>query len=687
MSSGCGDVLSLEDLKTAKKHQLFEAEVITGKAGGLPDGADIDYATNQVTGQTQKTMPAILRDIGFEPASFDFTTGGTLTTADRNKAILWPLASGGDGQWYYWEGALPKTIPAASTPASTGGVASGAWRPVGDLTLREELASANTGKGASLITDADRSTTVQKTLNESAAGLYPETSVITTAFLDGKTSLKVGKPLTVDDTDNQGAKIPAGMTVSGVSSGQNAISTPKKTQSALRLNGDNITIKGVKGAGSADSTNTATSEFITSRMANVVDGLVLKNLFVDDVSMENYTTGLALQGVNKAIIQNVRARNMRYSPTGLNSAGGYLMVCGGNAKHVIMDAIQHQLVPGADRHTLYISANSVDTLGWSYWNVNNIDSDYSANSVDNKGLSGVPFAMSPVHVRNGQNMNLNNHMVEGYICSAFDYENQFGSINNTNVNNVMATEAQSFQNGTLIEQGALRLGYDQYAYFNRHHNFNNFVVKMVRGTDNSGNKMAAGTDNGVWGSKLQHVNFNNGSITVESGYAMKLYNSSYLNINNITDELIDSTSGINSIYLNGCSNITIGAIQSNRAPTGTKERVYTITNSTEITCRFPRVIELLVSGGVVTVNADRWDMLGGVPSFSGSILRVPIVGHVSTNAKRTCHIANRTLANVKAIRAGDFDANTLQIGFWDTSTNALAPAANTNNIIVIHFDC
>lgn len=137
----CGDVLSLEDLQTAKKHQIFEAEVITGKAGGVAGGAAIDYATNQVTGQLQKTMPAILRDIGFEPASFDFTSGGTLTTSDRNKAVLWPIASGGDGDWYYWEGALPKVIPAASTPASTGGVAAGAWRPVGDLTLREELAA------------------------------------------------------------------------------------------------------------------------------------------------------------------------------------------------------------------------------------------------------------------------------------------------------------------------------------------------------------------------------------------------------------------------------------------------------------------------------------------------------------------------------------------------------------------
>lgn len=151
MASGCGDVLSLQDLKTAKLHQIFEAEVITGLAGGAPGGASIDYATNQATGQVQKTMPAILRDLGFSPASFDFNTGGTLTATDRNKAVLWPLASGGDGDWYYWEGALPKVIPAASTPAGTGGVSTGAWRPVGDITFRGDLISSDPGKGDALV--------------------------------------------------------------------------------------------------------------------------------------------------------------------------------------------------------------------------------------------------------------------------------------------------------------------------------------------------------------------------------------------------------------------------------------------------------------------------------------------------------------------------------------------------------
>lgn len=151
MSSGCGDVLSLQDLKTAKLHQIFEAEVITGKAGGVPSGADINFATDPVTGQTQKTLPAIMRDIGFEPASFDFTTGGTLSTNDRNKSVLWPSAGGGDNDYYYWQGSLPKVIPAGSSPSSTGGIASGAWRPVGDITLRGQLLSPADNLGDALV--------------------------------------------------------------------------------------------------------------------------------------------------------------------------------------------------------------------------------------------------------------------------------------------------------------------------------------------------------------------------------------------------------------------------------------------------------------------------------------------------------------------------------------------------------
>lgn len=180
MSSGCGDVLSLEDLKTAKKHQLFEAEVITGLQGGVAGGTPIDYATNQVTGQTQKTLPAVLRDAGFRPASFTFATGGTLGVNDADLAVLWPGPSG-DGQYYVWRGALPKTIPASSSPSTTGGISDTAWVPFGDISLRNDLAASG---GADIIGKSGGGT-VQDGLDD----LNADVSVIESKLADtGKTT-------------------------------------------------------------------------------------------------------------------------------------------------------------------------------------------------------------------------------------------------------------------------------------------------------------------------------------------------------------------------------------------------------------------------------------------------------------------------------------------------------------------
>ena len=115
----CGDVLSLEDLQTAKKHQIFEAEVITGKAGGVAGGASIGTATNPVTGQTQQTLPSILADLGFDVQSWTSSTGGVLASANQVFLNDTP-GSLGLGDYYAWGGTFPKTVPAGTDPALVG---------------------------------------------------------------------------------------------------------------------------------------------------------------------------------------------------------------------------------------------------------------------------------------------------------------------------------------------------------------------------------------------------------------------------------------------------------------------------------------------------------------------------------------------------------------------------------------
>ena len=205
----CGDVLSLEDLQTAKKHQIFEAEVITGKAGGVSSGADIEYATNQATGQVQKTLPAILRDAGFQPASFDFSTGGTLIVNDRNKVVYDPVSK----TWYSWGGALPHVIAAGTNPV---GVAD--WTPQTDPNLRADLASSAAGKGVDLVYGAAKQTQVDVLQARSGAFSYIEdyaslvvsgdwTAAINAAFNTGKPVVGNG-PYTVSGIINtKGQKV------------------------------------------------------------------------------------------------------------------------------------------------------------------------------------------------------------------------------------------------------------------------------------------------------------------------------------------------------------------------------------------------------------------------------------------------------------------------------------------------
>jgi len=70
-----------------------------------------------------------------------FQAGATLTFPNQ---ILKDVT---DGEYYRWDGTLPKTIPSGSLPSTSGGVGPGGWIGVGDSALRMLLASSQ-GAGA-----------------------------------------------------------------------------------------------------------------------------------------------------------------------------------------------------------------------------------------------------------------------------------------------------------------------------------------------------------------------------------------------------------------------------------------------------------------------------------------------------------------------------------------------------------
>lgn len=66
-----------------------------------------------------------------------FENGFNVTT--WNEVLLWEE----DGEYYRWDGTLPKNVPAGSTPESSGGIGLGAWVSVGDATLRSDIGKSD----------------------------------------------------------------------------------------------------------------------------------------------------------------------------------------------------------------------------------------------------------------------------------------------------------------------------------------------------------------------------------------------------------------------------------------------------------------------------------------------------------------------------------------------------------------
>ena len=124
------------------------------------DAEDLSKVVNQTsgavtnrTGATIRPLPVVIADIeaqgqaaiantGWFAAAGSFEDGGTIT--ERNQYLQLVTTVGGDvAGGYSWGGALPKVVPAGSTPATTGGIDADAWVYRGDATVTAALADGS----------------------------------------------------------------------------------------------------------------------------------------------------------------------------------------------------------------------------------------------------------------------------------------------------------------------------------------------------------------------------------------------------------------------------------------------------------------------------------------------------------------------------------------------------------------
>lgn len=98
-----GEVIKAAELEETKKHNTFHVDVITGRTG--------DYATNAVTGQVQKTLPATVNGI-------DWTPKGNLTTDNCTFTKPTDYAVDDNGTQWAYNGTFPFTSTAPVVPSA-----------------------------------------------------------------------------------------------------------------------------------------------------------------------------------------------------------------------------------------------------------------------------------------------------------------------------------------------------------------------------------------------------------------------------------------------------------------------------------------------------------------------------------------------------------------------------------------
>ncbi|ELY4595855.1 hypothetical protein SMZ93_002669 [Cronobacter sakazakii] len=314
-----------------------------------------------------------------------------------------------DGEYYRWDGPLPKVVPAGSTPASTGGTGVGAWISVGDSTLRSMLASST---GAGLIGTNHRGT-LAADLN--AIDRRPDgyATGVAGVFSNGR-DVEIDKDISTNSntylpemqsrmvyrlTNNQFVEGRGGKVTD--TSGKSAVYGMLGTDTAPTTN---VTINDIQAGGTSsptDNTNEAISSFaLLTRYT--------KNLIVRGVrSFAGLAGGVYVSQARNAIVNDVITEKQVYH-TGDDVGGGRAgySVLTDNAKETIINNVMQTVEAAPNgRHLLYMSTGSGgDTNG----NVNVI-----ANNMIGRWIGRDDRNQWMLAIRASQRFILNNAIQEG----------------------------------------------------------------------------------------------------------------------------------------------------------------------------------------------------------------------------------------------------------------------------------
>lgn len=100
---------------------------------GTSDGTDVQKSLDSSRTNERELWRRALHDLGLTLVEGSFEDGATLNYVTD---VIWHIAG---AQCYTWGDTFPKTVPAKSTPSTTGDVSTSAWVTVGGLSLLDEV--------------------------------------------------------------------------------------------------------------------------------------------------------------------------------------------------------------------------------------------------------------------------------------------------------------------------------------------------------------------------------------------------------------------------------------------------------------------------------------------------------------------------------------------------------------------
>lgn len=553
---------------------------------------------NQRDGDIVKTLAGAVRAVGIQRIG-DFTTGCTVT--ERNQGVLYET----DGTVYVWLGALPKVVPAASSPATTGGISpSGDWLDIGDALLRSDLASPG---GASLVGTAirdsvsaylsalDRLASRYATLQEAADAKKSIVVDIDYSLTDAVSVSDIVDISAVDDPVISVLANKIAFNISGVAKG---------------------VMRGLEFAGVATPTDTASSIAVNTQTA-----LPVNYVTYEDIVASGLTMGLNLtKGRGNKVIGG-KFGGMVYSPVTLGSAGGYGILLQGEKDVEISGG--HFIATATDRHAVYTSRVVTDPVGTGNCedvNIHDVTVDWLATNGTGDD-SKLPFlARSP----NG--WRLHDFLSRGGSGLA-KVGTENGSASNIEIYDGIALDMETRNNQF---SAPISIGTAGFGYGVTHVRLAGLRTRIARGTAQPAARDCGGLFNGI--SQMRILDWNS---TVDTGVMMSLTNCTDV----LIDDIIDNVSGVNGpnaqpviAFAGACSKFTVGKVAHNRADIAGKKALFGgLENVTDMTCNFTRAFKIGINGAGGYVLTDPWDLVASV-TLGATNLTIQFKGHVTQQA-------------------------------------------------------